>query len=198
MGSTLGKLFRIMTWGESHGGGVGVVLEGCPPRLAITAGEIQVDLDRRKPGTTSLVSQRKETDEVQILSGVFEGETLGTPVSLFVPNKDARSKDYEEMKHVYRPSHADYTYDAKYGIRNWKGGGRASARETVGRVAAGAIARKLLSERAGIEIVAYVTHVKDVAAGAIDRETVTRADVDANDMGCPDRAAADRMIDLVK
>lgn len=198
MGSTFGKLFRIMTWGESHGGGVGVVLEGCPPRLAISAEEIQVDLDRRKPGTTSLVSQRKETDEVQILSGLFDGRTLGTPLSLFVPNKDARSRDYEEMKHIYRPSHADYTYDAKYGIRNWKGGGRASARETVGRVAAGAIARKLLSERAGIEIVAFVTHVKDVAAGGIDRETVTRADVDASEIRCPDKAAGDRMIDLVR
>src|SRR5256885_6514428 len=149
MSSTLGTLFRITTWGESHGGGVGVVLDGCPPRLPISVDEIQRELDRRKPGQSKLVSQRKESDAVLILSGVQDGLTLGTPIMMMVHNEDARPRDYEELKDKYRPSHADYTYDAKYGIRAWSGGGRASARETVGRVAAGAIAKKILGTRFG-------------------------------------------------
>ena len=149
MGSSMGRHFRITTFGESHGGGVGVVLDGCPPRLALSAEEIQRDLDRRKPGQSRLTTPRSEDDQVEILSGVFEGRTLGTPIGLLVRNKDARPSAYEHMKDVYRPSHADYTTEAKYGIRNWQGGGRASARETIGRVAAGAIARKLLRRRRG-------------------------------------------------
>jgi chorismate synthase len=196
MGSTFGHLFRITTWGESHGGGVGVVIDGCPPNLDITAEEIQVELDRRKPGQSRITTQRKEEDQVEILSGVFEGKTLGTPISMLVWNKDARSADYEEMRVKYRPSHADFTYDAKYGIRNWKGGGRASARETIGRVAAGAVAQKLLQLAAGVEIVAYVNQVQGITAD-IDPSTVTREQVDQNIVRCPESATAEKMIELI-
>jgi chorismate synthase len=144
MANTFGHLFRITTWGESHGGGVGVVVDGCPPRLPLTEADIQPDLDRRRPGQSKIVSPRKESDTVQILSGTFEGKTLGTPICLWVRNEDARSEAYNEMATKFRPSHADYTYQAKFGIRAWPGGGRTSARETVGRVAAGAIAKKIL------------------------------------------------------
>ena len=142
MSSQLGTIFRITTFGESHGGGVGVVIDGCPPRLALDAADIQRDLDRRRPGQSRLTTPRQEADRVEILSGVFEGRTLGSPIALLVRNEDARPEAYAEMKDLYRPSHADYTTEAKYGIRNWQGGGRASARETIGRVAAGAIARQ--------------------------------------------------------
>lgn len=196
MGSTFGHLFRITTWGESHGGGVGVVLDGCPPNLEITEEEIQIELDRRKPGQSRITTQRKEEDQVQILSGVFEGKTLGTPISMMVWNKDARSSDYEEMRVKYRPSHADYTYDAKYGIRNWKGGGRASARETIGRVAAGAIAQKLLRRDCGVEIVAYVNRVQNITVD-IDPDTVTRDRVDENIVRCPDTKIAQEMIERI-
>src|SRR5215210_1980055 len=145
MSSQLGHAFRITTWGESHGGGVGVVIDGCPPRIGLSEADIQPDLDRRRPGQSSIVTPRKEADKVQILSGVFAGKTLGTPISMWVKNEDARPEAYSEMATKFRPSHADYTYQAKYGIRNWQGGGRTSARETIGRVAAGAIAKKLLS-----------------------------------------------------
>src|SRR5206468_436238 len=144
MANTFGELFRITTWGESHGAGVGVVVDGCPPRLSLSEANIQPDLDRRRPGQSKIVSPRKEADTVQILSGVFEGKTLGTPICIWVKNEDARSEAYSEMKTKFRPSHADYTYLAKFGIRNWQGGGRTSARETIGRVAGGAIARKIL------------------------------------------------------
>jgi len=140
MGNTFGQLFRITTFGESHGGGVGVIIDGCPPRLELSAAEIQFELDRRRPGQSKITTPRQETDQCEILSGLFDGQTLGTPISILVRNKDARSQDYDEMATTYRPSHADATYDAKYGIRNFQGGGRASARETIGRVAAGAIA----------------------------------------------------------
>ena len=143
MANTFGHLFRITTWGESHGGGVGVVVDGCPPRLALAEADIQPDLDRRRPGQSKIVSPRKEADRVQILSGVFEGKTLGTPICLWVRNEDARPEAYSEMAVKFRPSHADYTYQAKFGVRNWQGGGRSSARETIGRVAAGAIAKKI-------------------------------------------------------
>ena len=146
MGSSLGQLFRITTWGESHGGAVGVVIDGCPPRLELNEADIQRDLDRRRPGQSAIVSPRTEADRCRILSGVFEGRTLGTPISILVKNKDAQPEAYAELKEAFRPSHADFTYEAKYGIRNWQGGGRASARETVGRVAAGAVAKKLLSK----------------------------------------------------
>ncbi|HIM84868.1 MAG TPA: chorismate synthase, partial [Acidimicrobiia bacterium] len=149
MGSTFGTIFRIATWGESHGGGIGVVVEGCPPRLPLTEEDLQRDLDRRRPGQSRLTTQRDESDTAEILSGLFEGRTTGTPIAVLVRNADARPAAYEHLKDVYRPSHADYTYDAKYGIRNWQGGGRASARETIGRVAAGAIARRLLHQVAG-------------------------------------------------
>jgi chorismate synthase len=192
MASSFGTLFRVSTFGESHGGGVGVVVDGCPPRLVLDVTEIQRDLDRRRPGQSRLTTPRQEADRVEILSGMFEGRTLGTPIALLVRNEDARPSSYEAMKDVYRPSHADYTYEAKYGIRNWQGGGRASARETIGRVAAGAIARKLLREAAGIEVLAWVAQVQDLEA-KVDAGAVTLAQVEANPVRCPDADAAARM-----
>lgn len=193
MSSQFGVLFRVSTWGESHGPSVGVVVDGCPPRLAISESDIQAELDRRRPGQSSIVSQRKEQDRVEILSGVLDGLTLGTPIAMMVRNEDVRSRDYDEMRTKYRPSHADFAYDQKYGIRAWSGGGRASARETVGRVAAGAIAKKLLHARFGVEIVAYVSSVKDVEA-EVDPETVTLERVESNIVRCPDQMAAERML----
>src|SRR5208282_6773291 len=171
MGNSFGQLFRVTTWGESHGGGVGVVIDGCPPRLGLEEADIQPDLDRRRPGQSAIVSPRKEADRVEILSGTFEGRTLGTPISMWVKNEDARPGAYSEMATKFRPSHADYTYQAKFGIRNWQGGGRTSARETIGRVAAGAVAKKLLREQFGVEIVAYVQSVQKIEA-RVDPETV--------------------------
>src|SRR5438552_16299001 len=171
MANSFGHLFRITTWGESHGGGVGVVVDGCPPRLDLSEADIQPDLDRRRPGQSRIVTPRKESDKVEILSGVFEGKTLGTPISMWVRNEDARSEAYAEIATKFRPSHADYTYSAKYGIRNWQGGGRASARETAGRVAAGAIAKKILLEHYGVETLAYVKQVQRIVA-EINPETV--------------------------
>ncbi len=197
MGNTFGHLFRITTWGESHGGGVGVVIDGCPPRLELTEADIQPELDRRRPGQSKIVTPRKEADAVQILSGTFEGRTLGTPISLVVKNEDQRSEAYTEMATKFRPSHADYTYHAKYGIRAWPGGGRTSARETIGRVAAGAVAKKLLRERWGVEVLACVTQVQDVKA-AVAPETFTFEQVEANIVRCPDAAAADQMIRLIE
>jgi len=196
MSSSSGKLFQISTFGESHGGGVGVILDGCPPRLAIDVAEIQRDLDRRRPGQSRLTTPRQEADQVEILSGVFEGRTLGTPIAMLVRNKDARPTAYEHMKDVYRPSHADYTTEAKYGIRNWQGGGRASARETIGRVAAGAIARKLLAQAAGVEVLAWVRRVHDIEA-KIDPESVTLEGVEANDVRCPEPDTAARMFESI-
>ncbi|MCZ6553315.1 MAG: chorismate synthase [SAR324 cluster bacterium] len=193
MGDSFGKLFRITTWGESHGGGVGVVIDGCPAGIALSEADIQVDLDRRKPGQSRITSQRAESDEARICSGVFEGRTLGTAISIVVWNQDARPEAYDDMKELYRPSHADFTYEQKYGVRNWQGGGRASARETVGRVAAGAIARKILSAEFGIETVAYVAKVHDIEA-QIDPDTVTAEAVEASIVRCPDPEAAERMI----
>src|SRR5437660_953684 len=166
MANTFGQLFRIMTWGESHGGGVGVVVDGCPPRLKLSEADIQPDLDRRRPGQSKIVSPRKEPDQVQILSGIFEGKTLGTPICMWVKNEDARPEAYTEMATKFRPSHADYTYQAKFGIRNWQGGGRTSARETIGRVAAGAIAKKILKARYRVEVLAYVQQVQRIETGA--------------------------------
>lgn len=184
MSNTWGHLFRITTWGESHGEGVGVVVDGCPPQIPLAVEDIQVELDRRRPGQSAITTQRKEADQAQILSGVFEGVTLGTPISVVVHNQDARSKDYSHMKEVYRPSHADYTYDAKYGVRNWKGGGRASARETIGRVAAGAIAKKVLATLWGVEVLAWVERVHTLEA-QVDPTTVTLQEVEANIVRCP-------------
>ncbi len=197
MGNTFGQLFRITTWGESHGGGVGVVLDGCPPRLALTEADIQPDLDRRRPGQSKIVTPRKESDTVQILSGTFEGRTLGTPISMWVKNEDQRSDAYSEMAMKFRPSHADYTYQAKYGIRAWPGGGRTSARETIGRVAAGAVAKKLLRERWGVEVLACVTQVKDVVA-VVDPEQFTAEQAEANIIRCPDAVVAEKMIELIE
>jgi len=197
VGNTFGQLFRVTTWGESHGAAIGAVVDGCPPLLPLAEADIQPDLDRRAPGQSALVTQRKESDTVRILSGVFEGHTLGTPISLSIPNEDMRPGDYREVREKYRPSHADYTYEAKYGIRDWRGGGRTSARETAGRVAAGAIARKLLAHRYGVEIVAWVAKVGRIAVDA-DVEKVTRQMVEETPIRCPDAAAAERMIAAVE
>lgn len=196
MGNTFGRLFRVTTWGESHGPAIGAAIDGCPPRLALGVDDIQPDLDRRAPGQSRLVTQRKESDTVRILSGVFEGQTLGTPISLLIANDDQRSADYDEVREKYRPSHADYTYDAKYGIRDYRGGGRTSARETAARVAAGAVARKLLRDRYGVEIVAWVSKVGRLGA-TCDVETVTREAVEQTPIRCPDPAVATEMIAAV-
>jgi chorismate synthase len=189
-GNSFGSAFRITTFGESHGPGVGVIIDGCPPRLPLAVEEIQRELDRRRPGQSAITTQRREADQVDILSGMHEGLTLGTPLAMLVRNQDMRSGDYEEMKTKFRPSHADYTYKAKYGIRAWQGGGRASARETIGRVAAGVVARKVL---AGVDIVAWVERVAGIEA-AVDATKVTRDAVDANIARCPDAATAEKMI----
>src|SRR5205814_4713057 len=197
MGNTFGQLFRVTTFGESHGGGIGVVIDGCPPKIDISDVDIQRELERRRPGQSNITTQRKEEDRCEILSGVFDRKTLGTPIAILVRNKDARAEDYEEIATKFRPSHADFTYEAKYGIRNWQGGGRASARETIGRVAAGAIARKILQKfYPKIDIVAYVVQVHDVAA-TIDSSKVKRADVETNSIRCPDPAAAKKMVSLI-
>jgi len=197
MGSTFGHLFRITTFGESHGGGVGVVIDGCPPQLEISTEDIQIELDRRRPGQSKITTPRKEADICEILSGVFMGKTLGTPIAILVRNKDTRPEDYDEMAQKYRPSHADATYDAKYGIRNWQGGGRASARETIGRVAAGAIAKKILRQVGNIEVISYVKSIKDLVA-VIDPNTVTPEQVESNIVRCPDPESSDRMIELIE
>src|SRR5947207_950224 len=184
MGNTFGQLFRVTTWGESHGAAIGAVVDGCPPRLPLSEADIQPDLDRRRPGQSALVSQRRESDPVRILSGVYEGLTLGTPIALEIPNEDMRPGDYEEMREKYRPSHADYTYEAKYGIRDWRGGGRTSARETAGRVAAGAIARKLLAERWGVTVVAWVAN-GGTPSGVLDPGAVPRETGHPRPMRCP-------------
>ncbi|HAA31167.1 MAG TPA: chorismate synthase [Cyanobacteria bacterium UBA8553] len=197
MGNTFGHLFRVTTFGESHGGGVGVVIDGCPPQLEIQPEEIQLELDRRRPGQSKITTPRKESDTCEILSGVFEGKTLGTPIAILVRNKDTRPQDYDEMAVKYRPSHADATYDAKYGIRNWQGGGRSSARETIGRVAAGAIAKKILKQVAGVEIVGYVKRIKDLE-GVIDPNTVTLEQVESNIVRCPDPECAQQSIERIE
>jgi chorismate synthase len=197
MANSFGDLFRITTFGESHGGGVGVVVDGCPPRLELSEADLQPDLDRRRHGQSRIVTPRQESDTVQILSGVFNGRTLGTPICLLVHNEDARPEAYSEMAKKFRPSHADFTYFAKFGIRNWQGGGRASARETIGRVAAGAIAKKLLRERHGIEILAWVSGVQRLQA-TVDRDQVTAREVEANIVRCPDPAMAIKMIRLIE
>ena len=197
MGNTFGQLFRITTWGESHGGGVGVVVDGCPPRLELSEADIQPDLDRRRPGQSKIVSPRKESDRVQILSGTFEGKTLGTPISMWVRNEDARPDAYTEMATKFRPSHADYTYQAKFGIRAWPGGGRTSARETIGRVAAGAIAKKILRMNYGVEVLAYVQQVQRLVA-TVDPDKITFKQIESNIVRCPDPAVAERMIRLIE
>lgn len=196
MGNSFGRLFRITSWGESHGGAVGVVIDGCPALVEISEEEIQIELDRRRPGQSRITTQRSETDTVQIVSGVFEGKTLGTPISMLVWNKDARSQDYSEIKQAYRPSHADYTYDAKFGIRDYRGGGRTSARETIARVAAGAVAKKILHQQCHIDIVAYVKQIYNIV-GNIDSSSVTRDQVEKNPVRCPDLKVAEEMYELI-
>ena len=198
-GNSFGKVFKISTWGESHGGGVGVVLDGCPPRIPISRDEIQKDLDRRRPGQSRITTPRNEADAVEIISGLNpESISLGTSIAMLVRNKDQRSSDYldNDMKVAYRPSHADATYDAKYGVRAIAGGGRSSARETIGRVAAGAIARKILQKYNDIEILAYVSKVQDIGCD-VDDDTFTMDDVDANMVRCPDQAAAEKMLERI-
>jgi chorismate synthase len=199
MPNTFGKLFTVATWGESHGPAVGVVVDGCPPRLPLSIEEIQADLDRRRPGQSDIVTPRKEKDLVEILSGLFEGRTTGAPIGLLVRNTDARPEAYDDMREKFRPSHADFTYAAKYGWRDHRGGGRSSARETIGRVAAGAIAKKILSLAGPVEIRAYVTQVHDITvpAGTLDRFP-SLPEVDATSVRCPDPATAARMIERIK
>jgi chorismate synthase len=197
MASTFGTLFRVATWGESHGRAVGAVVDGCPPRLPLDESDIQAALDRRRPGQSALTTPRAEADRVRILSGVFEGRTLGTPILLLVENKDSNPADYEAMREVFRPSHADYTYQAKFGIRDWRGGGRASARETVGRVASGAIAEKLLRIAIGVEIVGWVEQVAEIHAEA-DPAAVTRAEVESGPTRCPVPGAAKKMAERIE
>jgi chorismate synthase len=197
MSSSFGHTFRITTWGESHGGGVGVVVDGCPSRLPISIEAIQYELDRRRPGQSKITTQRKESDTVKILSGVSEdGLSLGTPISMLVMNEDQRSHDYDEMRDKYRPSHADYAYDQKYGIRAWQGGGRSSARETIGRVAAGAIAKAILKQF-GVEVLAYVQRVQNIET-SIDPLQVTLEAIESNIVRCPDQARAEEMISHIE
>ncbi|KIH76515.1 chorismate synthase [Geoalkalibacter ferrihydriticus] len=197
MSSTFGTLFKVSTFGESHGKGVGAIIDGCPPGMELRAQDIQVQLDRRRPGQSKMATDRQEADQVSILSGVEFDRTLGTPIGLLVANKDQRPGDYGEMDQVPRPSHADYTYQMKYGIRASSGGGRSSARETIGRVAAGAVAEKYLRETCGIEIIAWVSAVGRIEAAGVDSARVTREEVDAHIVRCPDVGAAKAMEDEI-
>ena len=190
--NTFGHAFRVTTWGESHGAGLGAVVDGCPPGVQIDPADVQRDLDRRRPGQSRLVTPRNEKDQVRIVSGVFEGRTLGTPIAMLFENGDVDSSKYTAMKDLYRPSHADYTYEARFGHRDWRGGGRTSARETVARVAAGSVARAWLQNEYGIEVVAWVSDVGSIGSD-VDPETVARAAVDANPVRCPDAQAAEKM-----
>jgi chorismate synthase len=191
MGNSFGRLFCVTTFGESHGPALGVVIDGCPPRIALDLEAIAVELGRRRPGASLLSSQRKESDRPEILSGLLEGLTLGTPIAMLIRNEDAQPSAYDEMRHTYRPSHADFTWDAKYGIRAHEGGGRASARETAARVAAGAVARQVLAQLGPVEVVAWVDAVADDLA-SVDRERVRAEEVYASEVRCPDPEAAGR------
>ena len=198
MSSTLGTLYKVTTFGESHCKGVGAVVDGCPPGLELTEADIQPQLTRRRPGQSDLSTPRQEADQVTIYSGTEFGRTLGTPIMLLVNNRDQRPQDYGEMSRIPRPSHADYTYQMKYGVRASSGGGRSSARETIGRVAAGAIAEKWLREQYGTEIVAWVSAVGDIEAPPADLERISRAEVDQTIIRCPDTTTAARMQDRVR
>ncbi len=197
MSSIFGNLFKLATFGESHGPSVGVVVDGCPSGLSISEAEIQIDLDRRRPGQSKLTTPRQEADAVRIVSGIFEGRTTGSPIAMMVDNTDQRSHDYSDMTELYRPSHADYTYDLKYGFRDHRGGGRASARETIGRVAAGAIARKILNQVCGTEVLAYVSQV-GMEDCSIDPLSVTLAQVEESLARCPDPEASARMVAAIE
>jgi chorismate synthase len=191
-GNSFGNIFRITTWGESHGPALGVVIDGCPAGLDISEDDIQHELDRRRPGQSRITTQRKEPDKVEILSGIFDGKTLGTPISLMIQNADVISKSYEDIKDTYRPGHADFTYETKYGIRDYRGGGRSSARETVGRVAAAAIAKKIL-EIHGVRTYGYVRRVGDIVALNVDLE-----EIENNPVRCPDPEIAKKMVELIE
>ncbi len=193
MSSKFGTLYSVTTFGESHARGVGAVVDGCPPKLSLAEADIQPQLDRRRPGQSNLTTDRKEADQVTIVSGVENGLTLGTPIALLVANKDQKPSDYTHLRDIPRPSHADFTYQAKYGIRASSGGGRSSARETIGRVAAGAIAEKLLHERFGIDIVAWVSSVGEIDAPAMDVESIRRTAVDNTAVRCPHPDTATQM-----
>jgi len=197
-GNTFGQLFRVTTFGESHGGAVGCVVDGCPPGLEINVSDIQKDLDRRKPGQSKITSPRKEEDKIEILSGVFEGKTTGTPIMLMAKNKDARPEDYEKLKDIFRPSHADFTYEKKYGSRNWQGSGRASARETLARVAAGAIAKKFLKEKLNIIFLAFVEQVGEIKMKDVGVGHVRPDQIESNIVRCPDEKIAKKMIELIE
>lgn len=190
-GNSFGRLFRITTWGESHGEALGVVVDGCPPGLELTVDDIQYELDRRRPGQSKITTQRKEPDAVEILSGLFQGKTTGTPISMVVRNTDAISKSYEDIKDTYRPGHADYTYDQKYGFRDYRGGGRSSNRETIGRVAAGAIAKKILA----LNSIFTTGYVKQV--GNIKAENIDFSEIENNAVRCPDKNKASEMFNLI-
>lgn len=196
-GNSFGQLFKVTTFGESHGGCVGCVIDGCPPGIEISEAEIQKEMDRRKPGQSSITTPRKEEDEIKILSGYFEGKTTGTPILLLAYNKDMRPEDYDHLKNAYRPSHADFTYEQKYGLRDFRGSGRASARETLARVAAGAIAKKYLSQKLGIKILSFVSQVGDIKTD-IDFNEVTEEAIESNIIRCPDPEVAKQMIELVE
>lgn len=199
-GNTFGQLFKVTTFGESHGGSVGCVVDGCPPGIEISEDEIQTELDRRKPGQSAITSPRKEEDEIKILSGYFEGKTTGTPILMLAYNKDMRPEDYDHLKDSYRPSHADFTYEQKYGLRDYRGSGRASARETLARVAAGAIAKKYLKQKLGIEILSFVSQVGEIRMmrdiGEI--EEVTPQQIESNIVRCPDSKTSKKMIELIE
>ncbi|MCU0242393.1 MAG: chorismate synthase [Vicinamibacteria bacterium] len=203
-GNTIGRLFRVTTAGESHGAGQVVIVDGCPPDIALSIDDLAVDLARRRPGQSAIVTQRREGDQAEILSGVFEGRTLGTPIAILIRNQDARSQDYEAIKELYRPGHADFGFDAKYGRRDYRGGGRSSARETVTRVAAGAIAKKVLHALCGAEVLAYVTRAGSVAAKQIDPLRITLGEIETfadgtpNPTRCPDHEAARQMLALIE
>lgn len=196
--NTFGEIFRVTTFGESHGGAVGAVIDGCPPGLEISIQDIQQELDRRRPGQSALTTERSEEDSIIILSGVFEGRTLGTPILLLANNKDARPGDYEPLKEIYRPSHADFTVLKKYGIRDWRGGGRASARETLARVAAGAVAQKYLRNHFGFEALSYVEQIGSISAPLIDPDEVRRDAIEATRVRCPDHSTALEMEELIE
>lgn len=196
-GNTLGKMFQVTTAGESHGGALACIVDGCPPNFEISEEDIQKELDRRKPGQSDITTARSEEDKIKILSGVLNGRTLGTPILMVAYNKDAKSKDYEHLKNIYRPSHADYTYEKKYGIRDHRGGGRSSARETLVRVASGAIASKYLKEKLGVEVLSYVEQVYNIKTD-IDYRDVSREDIESNEVRCPDKEKAEKMIKLIK
>lgn len=196
-GNIFGQTYRISTFGESHGGAVGVVVDGCPAKLEISEADIQPELDRRKPGQSKITTPRAEQDEIKILSGVFEGKTTGTPILMLAHNKDANPSDYNHLKDLYRPSHADFTYNKKYGHRDWRGSGRASARETLARVAAGAIAKKYLRQACGIEFLSYVEQVCDLKTN-LEHNKVTAQMIEKNIVRCPDEKMAEKMIALIE